>query len=81
MLAHPTGDFVYADHHLPNMYPGQDDNADNGYPNQLSGIPATTNQERWDLWGRFVQPLFSTAPHAGATGNHEIEQASVTKLA
>ena len=32
-----------------------------------------TDQERWDFWGRFMQPLIATRPHQAVAGNHEIE--------
>ena len=35
-----------------------------------------TDQERWDFWGRFMQPLIATRPHQAVAGNHEIETVS-----
>jgi len=32
-----------------------------------------TDQERWDFWGRFMQPLIGTRPHQAVAGNHESE--------
>jgi hypothetical protein len=52
-----------ADNHAPTFILG----ADNG--NASGG----TDQERWDFWGRFMQPLIAAAPHQSVAGNHEIE--------
>jgi len=42
--------------------------------NALHGAAAGgTDQERWDFWGRFMQPLIATRPHQAVAGNHEIE--------
>lgn len=35
---------------------------------------ADCDQERWDVWGRLVEPLASKVPYMVAVGNHEIEQ-------
>ncbi|CAM8902033.1 unnamed protein product [Rhodiola kirilowii] len=38
-----------------------------------------TYQPRWDLWGRFMQPLISKIPIMVVEGNHEIEEQAGNK--
>ena len=35
--------------------------------------PPTSDQQRWDFWARFMEPLISTKFQVGLAGNHEIE--------
>lgn len=35
----------------------------------------TNTQERWDSWGRLVQPMLSSIPFVACPGNHEVEVA------
>ena len=61
---------VVADTHAPAQYAGQDNGA------HLAPGPPTTDQQRWDLWARFMEPLISAKFHVGAAGNHELEPVS-----
>uniref|UniRef100_A0A7N0T4U1 Purple acid phosphatase n=1 Tax=Kalanchoe fedtschenkoi TaxID=63787 RepID=A0A7N0T4U1_KALFE len=38
-----------------------------------------TYQPRWDLWGRFMEPLISKVPMMVVEGNHEIEEQAGNK--
>ena len=59
-----------ADNHAPTFILGADDGNLTAF---AAGGYVGTDQERWDFWGRFMQPLIGTRPHQAVAGNHEEE--------
>mmetsp|Transcript_35078 Transcript_35078/g.105782 ORF Transcript_35078/g.105782 Transcript_35078/m.105782 type:complete len:462 (+) Transcript_35078:31-1416(+) len=60
------GTYTYA------MIVGDLSYADSAWKARSAEEPCT--QERWDTWGRFIEPLAATVPLMVAPGNHEVEQ-------
>ncbi|KAL3684894.1 hypothetical protein R1sor_002916 [Riccia sorocarpa] len=63
-----VGDLVYADLYVTNGTGAA------SYSKEFSDTPIhETYQPRWDLWGRFMEPLASRVPFMVIEGNHEKE--------
>ena len=61
---------AHADNHTPTFTLGKDDGNLTAF---AAGGYIGTDQERWDFWSRYMQPLISTRPHQSLAGNHEEE--------
>ncbi|CAM6083935.1 unnamed protein product [Calypogeia fissa] len=67
-LVFMIGDMVYADLYITNG------SGSSSYSESFPNTPIhETYQPRWDLWGRFMEPLTSAVPLMVIEGNHEIE--------
>eukprot|EP00884_Botryococcus_braunii_P016935 jgi/Botrbrau1/3925/Bobra.0365s0001.1 len=70
-----VGDLTYADDYMTNgtAAPWMRNSSATPYSASVLAQHYGTFQPKWDMWGRFTEPLFSKVPFQSAIGDHEIE--------